>query len=347
VSDEVWASDLSPHELSCVVRVTSGTLTIGPGVEVKTAPTSGLRVSESGGATLRVLGSEEAPVVFEPPTDAERGHWQGIFLGDPVDLPSPELRWLTLDRTGSKDGVHLAAGLFIEAPDLVVEEVHVTNCEGYGFLLASKGSFSEDSTGMHVTGSAVSGFAEVWATGSIPTGDLTGNDIDAIDLPGGTVTSSARWEAKNVAYRLINDAYVDGTDENPVVLTLGPGTTLRFGDGRGLYIALSGPAALVVEGTEDAPVVFRGDRNVAASWAGVGIRSHDTGSNLAYFELAYAGTSFPLDGALHLEDAAATVDHGYLHDNAECAIWLEDGTTSLGDDLTYANNAEGNLCQPE
>ena len=239
------------------------------------------------------------------------------------------------------------AGLFNESPELRVEEVQITRSAGYGFVLSLEGSFSPDSSGLHVTESAVSAFAEVWATGTIPDGDLTGNEIDAIDLPGGQVKESARWDAKNVDYRLLNDTYVDGIDGEPVTLTLGPGTTLQFGDSRGLYVGYSGPAALIAVGTEKAPLLFRGERKIAGSWAGVGIRSNDSGSRLEHFELSHGGTSFPLDGALHLQEAATSVDQGYIHDNAECGIWLDGGTSELGPNMVYEENDEGDLCGPE
>jgi hypothetical protein len=345
--DEVWAEDLNPHVLSCAVTVTGGTLILGPGTQVLAAQDSGLALSRDGGARLRVLGSEDAPVILEPDIGGGlRGHWQGLFLADSRSEQTSELRWLTLAGTGASDGVHRPAALFVETPDLVVEEVLITESSGYGFALSLDGSFSEDSDGLHVQASAASAFAEVWATGTIPDGDLTGNDVDAIDLPGGSVTESAYWDAKDVAYRLINDAYVDGTTESPAVLTLGPGTTLLFGDGRGLYVGTSGAASLIAEGTSESPVVFRGDRKQAGSWAGVGIRASDIGSVLTHFELAYGGTDFPLDGALHLEDAAATVDHGHVHDNAECGVWLEHGTSAVGTDMTWGNNAGGDLCRP-
>jgi len=346
-NDEVWAADRNPHILSCVVHVSEGTLIVGPGTVVLAAEGSGLVVSESDAATLRVLGQQDAPVVFEPDQGpGERGTWQGLFLGPSGELPPPELRHMSLDGAGASDGIHRQAGLFVEAPQVTVEEVSILRSDGHGFALAADGSFTPDSTGLHVAESSTSAFAEVWATGTIPDGDLTGNDVDAIDLPGGQVTESASWDAKDVAYRLLNDAYVDGTTEAPAVLTLGVGTTLLFTDNRGLYLGTSGAAALIAEGTEDAPIVFRGERKVPGSFAGVGIRGHDVGSSLEHFELAYGGASFPLDGALHLEDAATQVDHGLVHDNAECGVWVEDGTSDVGPNMTWADNAGGNICQP-
>lgn len=346
-ADEVWASDRNPHLLSCPVHVDAGTLILAPGVIVEAAEGSGLVLTSSGTGTLRVLGSEAAPVVLAPDTGAgQRGHWQGLFLGNTVDARPPELHWTTVDGGGAGDGVHRASGLFNEAPGLLVDHLQLTASAGYGFALAAEGSFSADSTDLAVSDCAASAFAEVWATGTIPDGDLTGNDIDAIDLPGGQVRASARWDANDVAYRLLNDTYVDGATGDPVTLTLGAGTVLSFADGRGLYVGKSGPAALVLEGTADEPVLFQGERTRAGSWAGVGLFAGDTGSELVGFELAHAGTPFPLEAALHLEDAAATVDRGYVHDNAECGVWLDGGTSALGSELTWADNAGGDLCVP-
>ncbi len=344
--DQVWASDANPHSLDCIVHVDGAVLVLGPGTVVIAAPGSGLVVAESGAGRLQIVGSEADPVSVGADPPGDRGTWQGVFLGPNTDGPAHQLVHLTVDGAGASDGVHRPAALFVEAPDTLVEQVSLTASEGYGFALAGEGSFDPASDGLHVTTSDASAFAEVWATGTIPDGDLTGNDADVIDLPGGQLTTSARWDAKDVAYRLLNDAYVDGTGDDPAVLTLGAGTTLTFQDNRGLYIGTSGPAALTAVGTEDAPVVFRGYRKQAGSWAGVGIRAQDTGSVLTDFELAYGGASFPLDGQLHLEDAKATVDRGYVHDSESCGVWLEGGTSDVGPDMTWESNADGDLCQP-
>ncbi len=349
--DQYWAPDRNPHVLSCTVEVNGGVLTLTAGTQVVAAPHAKLEVGGAGPGSILVLGTVEQPVQMTSQsgtvsdTGPASGGWPGLYLHEFAGGAVAELHHLLLSEAGESDGIHRAAGLFVEAPGVVVEEVHVTSSEGYGFALAADGSFGETSQGLHVSDSAVSAFAEVWATGSIPDGDLTGNAVDAIDLPGGQVKASATWQAQDVAYRLMNDTYVDGTDQSPAVLTLGTGTVLRFGDGRGLYVGTTGPASLVAVGTEESPIQLLGDRRQPGSWAGVGIKSQDQGSRLEHFELAYGGASFPLDGALHLEDAATTVDQGSVHHNAECGIWIDGGSSVVGEAMTYEQNAEGDVCR--
>lgn len=73
-----------------------------------------------------------------------------------------------------------------------------------------------------------------------------------------------------------------------VLLTLAPGTTLRFAGGTGLFVEHDG--ALSAVGTQDAPIVLTGRTAARGSWIGLGFNGSDSASNqLAFVTIEYGG----------------------------------------------------------
>ncbi len=68
-------------------------------------------------------------------------------------------------------------------------------------------------------------------------------------------------------------------------LTIESGVTLRFADGAGLVVASFRPATLVVDGSEDAPVVMRAAGNADATWGGLRLGAGANGSSLTDLRL--------------------------------------------------------------
>src|SRR5262249_28182290 len=127
----------------------------------------------------------------------------------------------------------------------------------------------------------------MWANGlsTLPDGDYTGNAIDAVFLVGsgaGAIGEDVTIHDRGVPYVIGNEVsnpqlrVVGGSAASPVQLTIEPGVELRFGLGGVLHVDYGAvpsmaSAALVAEGTEDAPIVFTSDAATPAAgdWLGV------------------------------------------------------------------------------
>lgn len=329
--DQVWAADRNPHVITCDVIVEGGTLTIGPGVELRVANDVGLFVSRDGGtADLLVLGDAEAPVVIHSDVGTAPGLWKGISVFSAAG--TVELHHTTIDSGG---GFNAEANLHVEGTEVLVDHVTLTHAEEWGLSLRDSASLAPASTALQIhdtTGWPV--LVDPGQAHTLPAtdSDYTGNDLDGIHmsasgLPEYEITKAVTWEDLGVDYFAFTPVRLEGTGLAPAVLELGPGVAVRFDEKAPLDLAYNaGAAGLITRGEPDAPVVI-GSMGSLDRGAWPGVRVYDDTAD-ASFHLTHTiiewGGGFNGDGCLYMEDAAVLADHLELR-GCESAGFVFDG----------------------
>lgn len=340
-ADETWAADLNPHTTSCHVSIEAGTVTIAPGTEVIVGGIKYVSVSAEGG--LVVIGTAADPVRMAGET-GERGTWNGLSFEEGA---RGELAHLSIEDAGYVAYPTIPyVSLTVRGTEITVEDVLITNGLDHGFAVLEDGGFSNESHGLVSTGNGRPGYGEADVVGSVVMEglDLTGNDSDLLVVQGATIEGEAVWDDPGVPYAVGSGAHVDGTEEAPAHLTIGPGVEVQFDAGAGLSAGAYGPGSIAIEGTPESPVLLTGAGNDGSTyWEGLRLAdgADDASCVFENVEIAYGGNGYWTYGNLHLENASPTVSGAFLHDSAAYGIYCQGECAPVLQDVTYANNPDG------
>lgn len=306
VSDQIWARDINPHDVTCDVTVT-GDLIIGEGARVRFAPGTSLIVQ----GNLIVEGTDERPVRFEP---AEEGlGWVGVWVRpwdtpedtsprplnyeiisqNPADVTSlhPNLPQGEVDLSGlviSGAGIAAQAGdltpasLIVERSPVRMDGVTIEDSRSCGLFLGEAGRFATEEGGLTITGSTETDLCmHPAAVTTLPEGFTLGEG--GVEVSGGRLTGEHVWRDLGFPYKVEGTVSLDHgtwTLEPGVALQVGPGVAFEIGgavvdtDYGVAQRGSEGPleraarAELRVAGTSDARVVIGPDpdQGVGAQW---------------------------------------------------------------------------------
>lgn len=305
-TDATWTADGSPYIVDHNITIRA-TLTLEPCTQVLFAPDVGAVVRDAG----RIVGhgTEAAPIEL---AQLEPGIPWGnirIWQGGPL-----ELSYTTIAGGGAVGSTVGLAAAMIDAQGVDVEgvgalrfdHVIVRDSDSQGIILRDGARFSADSAGLVATGNAGHP-VNMWAQGvsTLPSGEYTGNEVDAIFLVGSgpaSIAQDATIHDRGVPYivgtpETGTQLRVTGEVASVPLLTIEPGVELAFGPGGGLHLdygSHSGPArgALVAVGTQDAPIRFTSSAQAPAAgdWYGIYFWNEpDPRSAIEHAVVEYAG----------------------------------------------------------
>lgn len=305
--DETWTLEDSPHRLPDGIEINDGvTLTIAPCAVVLVGNNHGVYVKD--GAGLNAVGDAQRPVRFGSNNpQPQAGDWQGIWVGANARR-NQRLSYVVIEHGGA-DWDSRTACLDVAAVGLHVDHLTARACRGFGAALVENGTFAADSSDLTVTGT-VAGNAPLTgavyvqrapSVGSLPAGAYTGNAQDEVfiaEASAGSDTSTIRqsttWRNPGVPYHVADstDLRVDGP--TAPVLTIAPGTTIRFGRGSGLSVGYDAEGGLVMDGGADATrITLRsaGTDESPGLWHGLylGPRYNRTATRVRYVTVRNAG----------------------------------------------------------
>jgi hypothetical protein len=244
--------------------VEGATLTLEAGARLAFAEGTRLTVGNYEAATLVVKGTADSPVTFTTSRDdGVPGMWHGVALREKADGSSIE--GLVLEHAGVKDD----AALVIEARDVTLARSTVRKTRGLAIDVAGEGAAEitgvtlENVVGplaMRITPAAIGG---VGTDNAFPAGAL-------VQVQPGAIAKSSHWAALGVPWLVAGQVQINGTSGQRATVTIGAGAELRFASEASLDVGHYGEAALVAEGTEAQPILFRGnERNEAGAWGGL------------------------------------------------------------------------------
>lgn len=262
-------------------------LTIEPGVAVGFQANS---LVIRGAAGLLAAGTEQEPIRFSGTTN-QRGHWNGILL-DGTEHELNRIEHVTIEHAGvgSWSGSVVKANLMIRGSSTTLLNVTSRESAAYGLSLMAgarlrehgENTFTENALGpAHARGSNAH-FLE-------KTSRFDGNDSDLVLVLPTDIDETVTWSPIGDGYlilrRFANYAF---NVKDGGWLTLEPGVLMLFQDDMGLLVGSDG--ALTAVGSQDAPIVFRGEEEVAGYWRGLRFISGDARNELDHVTIAHGGS---------------------------------------------------------
>lgn len=149
------------------------------------------------------------------------------------------------------------------------------------------------------------------------------------------ITASVTWTADKT-YFITGDINVD----NNSVLTIQPGTVIKFAAASSLTIGYSSNATIIANGTIANPIVFTSSALLpaAGAWEGLYFESHTlNNSSLSFCNIQYAGSNASY-GALNIDGCDLSVTNCTISLSGSYGIWTN-YTNSLGGFSTFNNNS--------
>lgn len=291
----------------CVVDVTKSalvengsTLTIEPGARLRFAQGTFLEVGHKG-SKLVARGTKERPVVFTSgEAKPKRGDWVGLVIDDTVGNGS-SLEHAIVEYAGqATHGGHGALTVFrtqvgssASSGKLAVRDVTfrsndtaaVSDPDGRNVFSAFEGNvFQDNARAMRVAAPVLTILGD-------------GNDIDDLEVVGGTIDGKATWPKTKRGIFISEPVYVNGQGDRVGSLTIARGAVLRFAPKTWLEVGTGGPAELVAQGvtfTSAEPLPKAGD------WVGLFFGDKTRHALVSDSTIEYAGAEE------HNGDAAVT-----------------------------------------
>ena len=148
------------------------------------------------------------------------------------------------------------------------------------------------------------------------------------------ITQSVTWTSDNI-YLITGDRSVS----NDAILTIQPGTIIKFDAGASLSFGYSSGATLIANGTESNPIVFTSSASspAAGAWENLFFYGNtSTNTSLAYCNIQYAGSNTN-NGALCINGCDIAVNNCSISNSGSSGIWTN-YTNSKGGFVTFTNN---------
>ena len=283
----------SPYVVAHDLSLDGVTLTVEPGVEVRFASGTSLRVGDTAPGRLIARGTDTRPITFTG------DGWAGVRVfarGDGTALQNVRI-----------SGTRSAEAVRVEATEVELDHLHVTGVPHVALAVMVPRPLVA-LRAVTVTGAE---------PGELVHASLAGASVftrQSIHLPrGGAVTLHGDLthdlvlHALDVPYRLPQTAQIDACSADAVSLRLEAGTVLELGNGAALRLGdHRGPVTLNVEGTAEAPVhiTHAGAGTGAGVFFGAGAAPPHL-EGLVLEHVAPAGLTF--DGAAGLGTIEAAV----------------------------------------
>ncbi len=319
-TNTTWRLTGSPFRVTCdLTIINNAVLTVDPGVEVRFSTGTGVTVgfpSAGGAGGLSAIGTAAGPIVFTSDQSSPApGNWKGLnFTSNTIDA-STRLDRVTVEYGGAGTN---NANVRLDNAEITIVRSTIRQSSGHGIRLQTVSGLTLDQS--TVTQNAGYGLIQestilpVSVTSSSMTNNgayplrigangvallngntYSGNNPNAIEVIGGSVTTTQTWRNQGVPFIVITS---DMTVSNSAVLTLEAGLELRFSTGLGLVVGLAGQGAgsgtLSAVGTAAAPVTFTSAQPTRAPGDWKGVRFANTAFNdaaiLDYVVVEYGGS---------------------------------------------------------
>ncbi len=331
------------------------TLTIEPGARLLFDRDAGITIGKNSPGRL-VAGVPGGDYVVLGAFDLG-SPWAGLqFMGQSAG--SSVARTVIQDCSGGIENIPGCVAIWGDGSSAgaapVLSDVIVQRAEQVAIGIGKGGGFGVGSKGLRVLdtkGTVMLMFPDAIPT--IPRGEYTGNQFDAVAVFGDVITTSARWPAIGIPYSL-NTLTVEG--EAAPVVTLSPGVTVQFRQGSGVRIGRLAPGGLRALGTPDSVVTFKGEvlRGEAGFWNGIEIGPLASSSTLFDYAIIddAGGDNGTIQAAIKLAiDLGGMIRNTTIRRSARCGIarlpgpWATDFTAPFLRNL-FIDNAGPDQCGP-
>lgn len=302
--DTVWKAVNNPHLIKSYVKVSSGTLTVEPGVIVKFETGGYLEIGGTN-AKLLAIGTSDKPILFTSnSTSPQVGDWRDIvFKQGAIDSRLEHCKVEYGGNSTSSGMIDINSNALVSMNSCELSNslyFPIVADDGNGFVSFTNNTITSTTThAMELHGRNI---------GSIGDGNIfnipENYGILVTDNGAGYVyiTESASWRKVNVPYFLEKEAIVKGG----ATLTIEAGNTIRFMAGKGIRVGYNSEnGSLVAKGTEADSIYFT---SASASpqvgdWKSLDFENGAINCELQYCSISYGGASTSL-GMINVQGAA-------------------------------------------
>lgn len=341
-SDEVWASQGG----ACPAYVVEGNVSVRAELRIEAGTTILFRddaaISVESGGALRAEGTADAPIILRG-TEDERGWWRGVRFE--TNRPTNRLAFVTIDGAGSAalhnttEPAGLTVGRSSRTAGVRITDSTFTNNAGYGLFAHGGSSFNAFERNTFTDNDAPMAISPTHLVQLDTESVFTGNDRDMVDVGSGTLDDEGTIPSLDVPYR---SAGFTLDDEE---ITIAPGTTFIMRDSTSVVVD---DAVIIMDGTADAPIVFRGAELESGWWNGVFIEDTQHPQNRMSHVIiehggreAFHGTTEPaaLTIGRSSRTAGIAIDNLILRESEGYGLFAHGGSTiSSWDALSFENN---------
>jgi hypothetical protein len=363
-ADMVWNLPLASSGAAQPIRptssmtVTNGSLTIEAGNRIEMPLGGQLATVDS---RLVVDGTQSDPVVFAPVGGA--AYWNRIRLRGAGSAGASRIAHTVLDGGGSDPTLDASSGraaIVAEANAGVpatpgISDTTISNSNGYGMVFADSshcGGACDDNTIVGSRFSALRMHANF--VGRFGAGNaLAGNNVsgtlghEGVWVVGDAVDTTATWSSRGVPYVVHGDVEVRrSSPSDPVpVLTIEPGSELRFDSNRRLRVGQGNDGVLDARGTSSEPITFTTVDTVSpVFWRGLEFSQGSGGSALDWALVSYGGAAANTGNVNFRSGSDVTVGAVSFTHAADYAAVIYAGSapmfTGPSGDRTYLSNGQ-------
>ena len=383
-SDQIWSNYPNCYVLLGNVEIYGGTpkLTVQPGVTIKGNTGCGLYVGRNSnqGGMLYAVGTAALPITFTA-LNGEIGGWDGVRFRDGSDYSSSSsMRYCTVEKATTNlvcENTNQPSAMWCTFKDAQDQNVYLNNAsisiEGSSIKNAPKGLWVNSSTPTLVSVvfenhseacvyhnnectvtysdcTMKDSFAGIgyWS----PNTDIVNDDnimfenlVANIAVPGGDVSDSHSWDVN--LYVILGNVRIGRVywDNYVPRLTLSPGTTLMFAEGKEMRVSgdwyYSQYGELYAEGTEDEPILFTSMNGESGGWNGLVFPGQSDDFENASSSLKHCIIENGNEYNLHLSSTnqPSTVEDCVFRNSAAKGVYMYDSYDTLRN-CSFENNTE-------
>jgi hypothetical protein len=292
LSDDITSDQTLP--LDCFTVTTnitiSAALTLQPGTVLQFTTNSGFRVADGG--SLRAEGNATNPIRLTS-SSGDPNDWRGVGiftsssnnLFNHVVIENAGRTWTAING-GNATNLYVADNARIAIRNSTFARSNgvgvYVNADSAELVAFENNSFDANSTAaMRITAKQLGeiGSGNTFSTNALPS-------AQHIQVAGTTLRSSATWPAADVAYRFLDNTFIDDVG---ATITIVAGATLEFATNAGLRLNAGTLRAL---GTAESGITFTSASDDPNDWRGVGINSSSSQNLLEHVTIANAGRTW-------------------------------------------------------
>jgi len=322
-------------------------LTITEGTKVVFNKDVALTMGYGNDGALAIKGTEASPVqLTSAQTTKAKGDWDGIWFYDKTTDGSTKFEWAEIAYAGSHGDSWGAIN--IDNAKITLNHVKIHDSISSGIAMVGSGQLDAASAALTITGNdrfAVFSTFQAATTVPLAESDYSNNTAGGVNIQTGYVETTATLRAINAPYIVNYDIRVE-SDTNPV-LTIEPGTTMKFNGDTGLAIGYSTGGGLIAVGTAEKPIVFTANGDTTPGyWAGLAFWGNtlDSSTELKYVTVEYGGVTNYAN--IMIYECAPKISEATISKSAGWGIKEACGTSSEGakggSNITYTDNVQGN-----
>jgi hypothetical protein len=252
------------------------------------------------------------------------------------------------------------AAIVVEAMDGLpatpaVRETRIVDSNGHGIAFADGAHCAGECEGNTITGSRFSAvrmhanFVGRFGVGNALTGNNTSGTVghEGVWVNGDSIDASATWPDNDVPYVVQGDIELrQSSPLEPIpVLTLEPGTELRFAEDRRLRVGEGNDGVLDARGTSAEPIVFTSIDTVSpVFWRGIDFNQGSDGSILDWVVVSHGGRTNDTGNLNFRSGSVVTVGAATLTYSEDYAAMIFSGSaptfTGAPTDRVYSLNGQ-------